>query len=407
MKSLKIALIHSRLGFTDGVSLEAEKWEDSFNHLGHKVFLIAGKFKSKPKSRFLEVKEANHLNDKSEKFRRDFFNKNISKYKITRLQKQIDLQSSIIKSKILQYLLKNKIEVLMITNVLSLPVNIPLSVALKEIIEETKIPTIVQSHDFYWEREKYKQTSFSKKILDPVFPPKLKNVFHITINKRAQKELRKKKGISSKVMYNKFRFKVKTNSNKKIRKDIRLKEDELLFLQPTRFLRRKNIERSIVLVEKINKLSGKDNLLLVTSREKNNYRKEVERFAKKHNVRLLAGRDMYGHNIDDLYKISDIVTFPSDIEGFGNPVIESCVHKKPLFVNNYPILKEILNYKFKFFVITGKVTDKVAKRIYELLKNKKETRRMADYNHKIAKKHFSFDKLYTETKDILSQIVKK
>ena len=61
------------------------------------------------------------------------------------------------------------------------------------------------------------------------------------------------------------------------------------------------------------------------------------------------------HNIFDFYKACDLVTLPSDIEGFGNPVLEACAFKKPLFVNSYPVLSDILSKGFDFIVINKEV----------------------------------------------------
>ena len=39
---MKIGLLHYRVGETDGVSLEMEKWQTVLKNMGHEVFLIAG-----------------------------------------------------------------------------------------------------------------------------------------------------------------------------------------------------------------------------------------------------------------------------------------------------------------------------------------------------------------------------
>ncbi len=39
---MNIALCHFRVGETDGVSLEMEKWKKVLKELGHRVYLLAG-----------------------------------------------------------------------------------------------------------------------------------------------------------------------------------------------------------------------------------------------------------------------------------------------------------------------------------------------------------------------------
>ena len=44
-----------------------------------------------------------------------------------------------------------EIQLLKVENALSLPMNVPLGLALTELIAGTNIPTIAHHHDFYWE----------------------------------------------------------------------------------------------------------------------------------------------------------------------------------------------------------------------------------------------------------------
>ena len=56
-----------------------------------------------------------------------------------------------------------------------------------------------------------------------------------------------------------------------------------------------------------------------------------------------------GVSIHDAYAACDVVVMPSTWEGFGNPVIESVTHRRPLCVYPYPVLSEIESHGFEFF----------------------------------------------------------
>ena len=67
---------------------------------------------------------------------------------------EVEIRSLIdkIKPKILKFIEENDIQCFITNNMFSLPLNIPASIALLEILQETGIPTISHNHDFTWER---------------------------------------------------------------------------------------------------------------------------------------------------------------------------------------------------------------------------------------------------------------
>jgi glycosyltransferase involved in cell wall biosynthesis len=54
----------------------------------------------------------------------------------------------------------------------------------------------------------------------------------------------------------------------------------------------------------------------------------------------------------DAYAAADAVVFPSTVEGFGNPVIETMIARRPLVVGHYPVLDEILAHGFEVFALS-------------------------------------------------------
>ncbi len=419
----KIAIISTRLGGIDGVSIEADKWASAYKKIGFDPVYIAGKFDRKDRSRFFEVEEMDYYHPDVVNIRKIAFNedKKAAEKDLGRLIDNIAGVKEKIKKKLLTILDDKRISFLSIENALTIPLNIPIGVALTEIISENDIKAVTRHHDFYWERKQF-LCSNVEKMLDDYFPPDLVNLKHVVINTLARKSIYDKKKIKATYIPNIFDFAVIEeigNNYREVKKFLNMDDGDFLILQPTRLIARKNIERTIDLVEKLSKKTDKKiNLIISGKPEKNelDYFNEIIGLARKSGISLILSENDHGHipeytrrdlfekfDIYDLYKACDLVTLPSDIEGFGNPVIEASVLGKPLFVNNYPVLTNMLSKGFEFIVIDKKVDKKSVERTLELLTDHKLRERIADKNFKIAKEYYSIGYLISRLEKLMGE----
>ena len=81
---------------------------------------------------------------------------------------------------------------------MTIPMNIPLGLAMVHVIQERDMACIAHHHDFYWERERFLDNRVDD-FIRAAFPPALKQIEHVVINTQAAEEFSRRTGISCRV----------------------------------------------------------------------------------------------------------------------------------------------------------------------------------------------------------------
>ena len=414
MKGKNIGFVSTRFAGIDGVSLEARKWSEVLEQNGHQCFWFAGELDRNPEKSFLEPK-AHFKHSQNQWINSKIFGKNRRKHVIT---ESIHTLRSFLKTRLYNFLLQFDIELMIVENALTIPLNIPLGLALSEIIAETEIPTIAHHHDFYWERERFSINGVND-YLRTAFPPNLPGIRHVVINSEALEQMALRTGIASTIIPNVLDFDhppvVDEEKVLLFRKSLGLAHDDKIILQPTRIVRRKGIEQAIELVKELNDPRYK----LVISHEAGDegfeYAQWLKNYALEHGVdlRMLTtpisdpwngnGNCETAFSLWDIYPCADLITYPSICEGFGNALIEAVYFKKPILVNRYAtFIRDIEPKGFKLIVMDGFLTTKTVRQVKETIESSELKEKMVNTNYEVASRHYS----YTILQDRLNTIMK-
>ena len=408
-----IGFVSTRFAGTDGVTLESSKWAEVFEKNGHCCFWFAGELDRESEKSYL-VPEAHFHHAQNKWINERILGKRGRESSLTEL---IHVLRTILKSHLHNFIEQFDIDILIAENALTIPMHVPLGLALTETIAETQLPTIAHHHDFHWERIRFSVNAVSDYIR-MAFPPNSPNIEHVVINSVAREELALRTGISATIIPNVLDFEnppvVNEGCNKRFRKSIGLKHNDVIFLQPTRIIKRKGIEHAIELVKELKEFDGK----LVISHEAGDegfeYAEWLKEQALGHNVALylinIRVADPRNNNsklnnrysLWDVYPHADFVTYPSLNEGFGNAFLETIYFKKPMLINRYAIfVRDIEPLGFDIVSMDGFLTKRTVQSVKEILKSTDRKEKMVNHNYEIATRHFSYSVLQKRLDSIM------
>lgn len=425
---MRIGIIIGRIGGIDGVSLETEKWISVLSKMGHDIYIISGQFEQRKINIEYEtlVPEMSFFSPESYwGQKKAFFSPEANP---DELITHIEFYSDIIANKIIDWVRNKKIELIISENASALPAHLELGFGIKMAVMQLDIPVITHDHDFAWERgdryiSPHKQIN---EFIEETFPLCLPNVHHAVINSHAQETLKNKFNVDAIVVPNVMDFDKPfgqlNENNKTLRRDLGLKESDIILSQITRIVRRKGIETAISLIDK---LDNKKIKLVITGSyaddSGNIYYNELIDLIHKlklynqiifashliNNKGLRGNGNVRNYSLSDAYANSRAVTYFSTYEGFGNAFVEAVLAKQPIFVNNYkPVYWPDIGSKgFKTVMLEDNVlTDEAVKNINEIIFNDKLNKEISEYNFELGKKYFSFKTLEQKLVEILSII---
>ncbi|MDR2768515.1 MAG: glycosyltransferase family 4 protein [Treponema sp.] len=409
----RIGFISTRFKGTDGVSLETEKWRQVLERMGYECFFFSGLSDwDSERSMVLDLGFFGHptvvdIQDRC-------FGATV---RGEGLSGEIQAIRFRLKQAVYEFVEKFGIDLIIAENALTIPMHIPLGLAITEFIAETGIPAIAHHHDFAWERQRFSVNCVTD-YLSMAFPPRLHTINHVVINSDARQQLSYRCGLASTIIPNVFDFDteppVLDDYARTMRADMGVRDGEILLLQPTRVIARKGIEHAIELASRLKDRKAK---LLISHQERDEgseYYQRTMDYAELLGVDLIVRPDIIGHargttadgkkkySLWDCYLNADFVTYPSTYEGFGNAFLEALWFKKPILVNRYSIFQQDIEpLDFDVVVMDTYITPETVETVTAILDSPDGVQVMTAKNFELGRRFFSFSLLEQRLRQIM------
>lgn len=407
----RIAFVSTRISGTDGVSLEIDKWAAVLESMGHTCFYLAGLCDDRPPERSQVIPEAHFRHPEIETISAEAFGDRLRapalSDRVRDLSRRIDVQ---LRAAIERF----SIDVLIAENCLTIPMNIPLGLALVETVMESPIACIAHHHDFVWERDRFLINCVDDYLVT-AFPPRLAQIDHVVINTQAASAFSRRTGLPCTVVPNVMDFDRPPPRLpcRGLRNALGIGDDDIMVLQPTRIVQRKGIETSIELIRTLADPRYKLVISHSAGDEGGAYARRITEYARLLGVELIladalidAGGNASGrapYSIWDAYNEADLVTYPSTYEGFGNAFLEAVYHRKPILCNRYSIFRtDIEPLGFNTIEIDGFLTEEVVNEVRRVIADDGYRESMVETNYQIGLQYFSYRRVATEMSTLLS-----
>jgi mannosylglucosylglycerate synthase len=401
--------VHFDLFATDGVSLQAQELTRALTRLGWPVHLCASDLP--PETPGLKLPELSYRSAEALALRRRIFAP--ASYEPARDRRSVesDLLEDIaaravpIRRRVQEYIREHDIRVLHIRNLMSLPYNLPATLAFYELaLARPDLGFVLQHHDLHWEGPNARNfhTPYRRvaELMTRIMCPELPNARNVVINPIAAEELLARTGIQGVVVPDGFDFERERSSidEHRFRGDLEIlvgdgtsvSAEDVVVAMPARVAINKAIELAIQFVgglqrrragletapdgvgSRRRRFSKESRVVLLLPQsagldENVDYFARLLAYARQSGITLayagnavvadrqyVAG-DSEHYPFYSTYQAADIVCYPPEHEGFGNQLIESVWARRPLVLLEYPVFKRYLRDHVPHYISLGDV----------------------------------------------------
>jgi mannosylglucosylglycerate synthase len=264
------------------------------------------------------------------------------------------------------------VDVVVVENLCSIPLRPEAMAAVARVLQGR--PAVLRHHDLQWQHAR---------LADRPPPPDDPAWLHVVATEMSRGQMIERGYPAERIHLLRYRYDT-TPARRTRRPPL---ETELLVLQPTRAILRKNVPGGLALAEALGAtywLRGPAEM---------GYDAELAEVLSKSTVPVLRGRQEL--TIEEAYGACDVVAFPSTWEGFGNPPLEAGIHRRPVLVGDYPVADELVRrYGFRWWRTIDDVQRFLAAPDPDVL----------EHNRAVVVHHFDIGGLAAELADLLASV---
>ena len=385
-----VGMVSTRFAGTDGVSLEAAKVAAVVVEAGHQVVWFAGELGPgyQPGT---EERAAHFRTEANRELQGACFGPTVRSPQTSEL---LGTRTAELKAALSRFVDDYDVDVLVPQNALAVPLQLPLGLALTELLLETGRRAMAHHHDFAWERARFDPNAVGD-VLAAAFPPTANSLHHFVINSAAREELARRRGIAATLLPNVMDFEggFAEGDASRFRGHVGLSDGDVVLLQPTRVIPRKQIEIAVELADALDDPSIKLVVTHAEGDEGDRYGGYLQRRAQRLGVELIR-TEVGGPeqpSLADAYAAADLVTFPSAIEGFGNALLEAFFYRRPVLVNRYPVyVRDIAPTGVRCLELDGLLTPAAVNQTAAWLGDPSAWQEAVEVNYEVGRRHFSY-----------------
>lgn len=439
-----IAMIHYKVGGTDGVSLEMDKWRLVLEEMGHRVHYCAGDLGSIDGTL---IEEMFHHREDAHRLYANTFLRLADYPDEAAYRAELYGKADVIQAKFRAFLAEKAIDFLIPENVWSVAVHPSAAIAIARAMRDLEIPALAHNHDFYWERRDGVALTCATAIeyAQKYLPPRSPLARHVTINSLGQRQLQERKAMDATVVPNVFEFEAGPweldDYNADFRTRIGLRDQDVMVLQATRVVSRKGIELAVDFVKALDTpqrrarlqaqrlyngqpFDNDSRIVLVlagyTQDDTTGYTTALKDKIAEAGIDALFIEDLVGgrrevrdgqkvYSLWDTYVFADFITYPSLWEGWGNQLLEALRAKVPIMLFEYPVYRaDIKDKGFRVVSLGNKVQgydarglaqvsdsviEEAADQAVALLTDPEMRREVVDHNFDLGQRYYSLTSL--------------